>query len=231
MTRRKALVGLFTLLALVGGGVQLAQAAQEKVTICHKPGTPAEKTMQVAGPAVSAHIAHGDTMGPCGPAPTTTTSTSTSTTTTTIQITGCEAATSDVCIDGDGIASPQPGSFEVAIGDPLTPFPDNLATLTGLDLFDRAPFGTLTQDDDFHAEDPALCPTATRNAVHELGGDCKVLDVNGDLANGEPVTADCEFGGCSGAPYFLKFHDANANGDWDQGEDLVADNNNNGVFD
>jgi hypothetical protein len=225
--RRKTIVGLLSLLALTLGSVQLARAAPNKVTICHKPGTPAEKTMQVPSQAVAAHIGHGDTMGPCG-APTTTTS---PTTTTTIRPTGCAAAVSDVCIDGDGIASPLPGSFEVQVGDPLRPFPDNLTTLTGLDLFDRAPLGVLTQDDDLHAEDPALCPTAIRNAVHDLGLDCKVLDINGDLANGEFVTADCEFGGCSGPPFFLKFHDADGDGDWDQGEDLVADNNNNGVFD
>lgn len=217
MSRRKAVIGLLSLVALaLGGGTQLAQAApKEKVTICHKPGTPAEKTMQVPAEAVKGHLGHGDTEGTCEP----------------VTPTGCAAAVSDVCIDGDGIASPQPGSFEVEVGDPLTPFPDNLATRTGLDLFDRAPLGVLTQDDDLHAEDPALCPTAVRNAIHDLGQDCKVLDVNGDLADNEFVTADCEFGGCSGAPFFLKFHDADGDGDWDQGEDLVADNNNNNVFD
>jgi hypothetical protein len=38
---------------------------QAKMTICHKPGTPAEKTLVVATPAVSAHLVHGDTLGPC----------------------------------------------------------------------------------------------------------------------------------------------------------------------
>lgn len=210
--------------ALAGLSLPLATAAlakdsapgKNKVTVCHKPGTPAEKSMEIPETALKGHLEHGDSEGPCGPPP---------------PPPGCAGAVSDVCIDGDGIASPQPGGFEVQVGDPLTPFPDNLATRTGLDLFDRAPFGVLTQDDDLHAEDSALCPTALRNGVHDLGLDCKVLDINGDLANGESVTADCEFGGCSGAPFFLKFHDADGDGDWDQGEDLVADNNNNGVFD
>lgn len=217
---------LFSVLLVAAGVVGLTAAGasgqppgQDKVTICHKPGTPAEKTMQVPPSALQGHKGHGDTEGPCGPPPPPPLPT------------GCAAAVSDVCIDGDGIASPQPGGFEVQVGNPLTPFPDNLTTLTGLDLFDRAPLGVLTQDDDLHAEDTALCPTAFRNAIHDLGQDCKVLDVNGDLANGEFVTADCEFGGCSGAPFFLKFHDADGDGDWDQGEDLVADNNNNGIFD
>ena len=36
-----------------------------QVTICHKPGTPAEQTKEVDSPSVSAHLAHGDTLGPC----------------------------------------------------------------------------------------------------------------------------------------------------------------------
>lgn len=35
------------------------------VTMCHKPGTPAEQTIQVPQSAVAAHLNHGDTMGPC----------------------------------------------------------------------------------------------------------------------------------------------------------------------
>ena len=34
-------------------------------TLCHKPGTPAQKTLVVDDPAVDAHINHGDTFGPC----------------------------------------------------------------------------------------------------------------------------------------------------------------------
>jgi hypothetical protein len=33
--------------------------------ICHKPGTPAEKTKTVPESAVKAHLGHGDTLGPC----------------------------------------------------------------------------------------------------------------------------------------------------------------------
>ena len=35
------------------------------VTICHKPGTPAEHTIVVDDDAVPAHLAHGDYLGPC----------------------------------------------------------------------------------------------------------------------------------------------------------------------
>ena len=36
-----------------------------KVILCHKPGTPAEKTLDVPVPAVSAHLGHGDIEGAC----------------------------------------------------------------------------------------------------------------------------------------------------------------------
>ena len=38
---------------------------EKLVTICHKPGTPAEKTKEVPESAVAAHLAHGDTLGAC----------------------------------------------------------------------------------------------------------------------------------------------------------------------
>ena len=38
----------------------------ELVVICHRPGTPAQKTLFVASQATPAHMDHGDTPGPCG---------------------------------------------------------------------------------------------------------------------------------------------------------------------
>jgi hypothetical protein len=58
-----------------------ALAQQQKVTICHKPGTPAEQTKEVPKSAVEGHLGHGDQLGPCQT--TTTTSTSTTSTSTT----------------------------------------------------------------------------------------------------------------------------------------------------
>jgi len=48
-----------------GGG-----GGQSKVTICHvPPGNPDNRhTITVGAPAVPAHLAHGDTIGPCAPA-------------------------------------------------------------------------------------------------------------------------------------------------------------------
>ena len=67
----KAAVGL----AVAGsiGAVQvgiLPAAPADEVTICHKPGTPAEKTMGVASEALGGHLGHGDRLGSCDGPPT-----------------------------------------------------------------------------------------------------------------------------------------------------------------
>lgn len=62
---------IFMLLAVVmvisvwAVSVRPVAAGQQKVTVCHKPGTSAEKTLEIAAPALSAHLAHGDTEGEC----------------------------------------------------------------------------------------------------------------------------------------------------------------------
>ena len=71
MSRRRLVVGAVTIAAACLGGTQLANADQDRITICHKPGTPAEKTLTVAAPATGAHLNHGDQLGPCGVPPTT----------------------------------------------------------------------------------------------------------------------------------------------------------------
>lgn len=44
-------------------------APTEKIEICHKPGTPAEKTMVISVSAWPAHLAHGDDSFACGTDP------------------------------------------------------------------------------------------------------------------------------------------------------------------
>ncbi len=68
---RKLVVGAVSIAAVCLGGTQLANADQDRITICHKPGTPAEKTLTVASPATGPHLSHGDQLGPCGVPPTT----------------------------------------------------------------------------------------------------------------------------------------------------------------
>ena len=53
---------------LPAGGKQsppVGQQSPPRATVCHKPGTPAQKTMTLPQPAVQAHLGHGDTPGPC----------------------------------------------------------------------------------------------------------------------------------------------------------------------
>lgn len=72
------LAGVWAAVALAGG--------QDKVTICHKPDNQTIE-LSVGDPAVDAHLAHGDTLGPCEgtttTTPTETTPTETTPTTTT----------------------------------------------------------------------------------------------------------------------------------------------------
>ncbi len=63
-----AVLGL-SILAL-GAPSPVQAAPQAKIDICHKPGTPAEKTLSIPEKAALKHIEkHGDTMGPCVVAP------------------------------------------------------------------------------------------------------------------------------------------------------------------
>jgi Concanavalin A-like lectin/glucanases superfamily len=41
------------------------QKPKKLVTICHKPGTPAQKTLVIPYQALSGHLGHGDTIGSC----------------------------------------------------------------------------------------------------------------------------------------------------------------------
>ena len=78
---RRGALKLFAGTALAALIPSRALAQPNKVTICHKPGTPEEKTLRVSESALGTHLGHGDTTGPCGTTTTTSTSTSTSSTT------------------------------------------------------------------------------------------------------------------------------------------------------
>ena len=68
--RRTALLVVLVILAGLAAAVPATAApGADKVTICHKPGTPAEKTITVALAALLAHAAHGDYLGECGTGP------------------------------------------------------------------------------------------------------------------------------------------------------------------
>src|ERR671910_1534004 len=81
LSRRRALK-LFAGGAIAALIPSRALAQQQKVTICHKPGTPDEETKEVSQSAVDNHLRHGDRLGPCETTTTTTTAEPTTSTTT-----------------------------------------------------------------------------------------------------------------------------------------------------
>ncbi len=228
MTKHRSTAVSLTLLALAVTAFAAHAVPPPQVTICHKPGTPAQKTMTLPYPAAMSHIrAHGDTMGPCIVAPT-----------------PC-LGIFDFCIDTDGIASPFPGppaSAQVVTGNALTGWPTMAACFEGIDWFDNDLNCVWSPGDDLHLEDPAgACATALRDAFfnqNPLNQDCPVLDLNSNLVDAQPVHVDLEGGGpffppssCLGPDPLMKFYDANGDGCYNDGEDIVLDGNGNGIFD
>ncbi len=47
------------------GPTSANKGAENKITLCYKPGTPTEKTISVSANALVGHLAHGDLEGPC----------------------------------------------------------------------------------------------------------------------------------------------------------------------
>lgn len=68
----KRLIRLFLVVAVLIGTFSMplsAAAGGDKVTLCHKPGTPDEVTIEVSVNALDAHLAHGDRVGTCTQVP------------------------------------------------------------------------------------------------------------------------------------------------------------------
>jgi hypothetical protein len=151
----------------------------------------------------------------------------------------CNGAKFDLCVDGDGVATPLRGAFAIPLGAPLSTWPTGFDPGDhGIDMFDNDVSDSWTDADDIHLEGAsAACPTGIRNAFHELTADCKVLDLNGSLAGGQPVSCDLETGidfngaAAGGCDPLLTFHDTSGDGFYDDGEDIILDTNGNGTFD
>jgi hypothetical protein len=145
----------------------------------------------------------------------------------------------DAIIDADGTASRFSGSgfaanIQVFPGAPLTGWP--AGGNEGIDLFDTDGSTSWTFGDDLHVEDPATHTGAIRNGVHDDFLDPLVLDWDNSLdatPGSEAVNCDLEGGVfCTGTLLTdLSFYDANGDGSWNDGEDIVLDTNGNGVFD
>ena len=122
------------------------------------------------------------------------------------------------------------------LGAALAPFPVGAPNGSGLAMFDNDADGTWTfgfNGDDLHVDGPAFCPTAIADGTHNAGADCVVLDLNGSLVDGQVESCDLETGAACVAPLpsRIKYHDANGNSAWDNGEDIVLDVNNDGICD
>lgn len=71
MNEKGAWLAIISSIILLSGvtGITLYQDVfadpQEKVLICHKPGTPQEKEMLVSQKSVDGHLGHGDDLGGC----------------------------------------------------------------------------------------------------------------------------------------------------------------------
>lgn len=196
-------------------GTALA-APSPKLAICHRTGSTKKPWLQktVSQNAVPAHLAHGDFVvsatNVCPPPPCT---------------------TNDTIVDADGTESPGiggPGARRTTCGATLTAFPAT-ANSAGLSLIDNDGSGfTWTAGDALIVEGPTFCSTAVSDNLFTAGSDCVVLDSGGSLVGGESVACNLQVdsAGCG-----LKFFDANNNGAWDNGEDIVLDGNNNNLFD
>jgi hypothetical protein len=61
-----ALVGaVLALIALLPDVANTQEGPPERYTVCHRPGTPEEKEMNVTIAALERHMGHGDMEGPC----------------------------------------------------------------------------------------------------------------------------------------------------------------------
>jgi hypothetical protein len=100
----------------------------------------------------------------------------------------------EMIIDADGFDSPfdgLPGAKDPGLlpGTPLKDFPTGDEN-AGLDWFDNDGNAMWTAGDDLHSESEEACPTAigTKNGIHDLGEDCKILDIDNSLFDGQQVS-------------------------------------------
>jgi hypothetical protein len=227
MTKTITIAAIAMVAVVIGMGLIAPALAvkQDKVEICHVTTDPANPIVliEVSGNSLGAHLAHGDFLP-------------------TISGTGnvLIGCVTDFIIDADGIATPlrgiSPATVTVFIGAALTSFPSfPNPNAEGLDWFDNDGDGAWTIGvDAIHIErNPnGACSTAIPDAFYDLGSDCVLVDIGNNLVDRLHVSCDLENSSfCSPAQLAaFKYHDADGDGLYDLGEDLVLDNNNDGFF-
>jgi len=226
MNKLTTLAAITMVAAVIGMGltVPVLAAQQDKVELCHVTSSQTNPIVliEVSGNSLDAHLAHGDFLP----------------TNNGIDNESIQCA-QDFIIDADGIATPlrgiSPATVTVFAGANLTSFPSPNPNGEGLDWFDNDADGAWTIGvDAIHIErNPnGACPTAIGNAFYDAGFDCILVDVGNNLVNGQHVDCDLENGSfCNAAELAaFKYHDADGDGLYDLGEDLVLDTNNDGIF-
>ncbi len=163
--RYRTLFALFTLtlvsLLLVSGMVA-AQGKNEKVTICHiPPGNPANAhTITVSANALDAHLAHGDTQGPCPTTTGTTETTNVEDVSAYIEVVGLvqnyRADTGVFELDGDIIVIAERPDFELTEG--LTVYVRGFQLFDGRILAIEISQSASLLDDDFNVTTDVVPP-------------------------------------------------------------------------
>lgn len=224
MNKSISLVAITLVAAMIGMGLTgpALAAQQDKVELCHVTSSQTNPIVliEVSGNSLESHLAHGDFLP------------------TNIGIDDESIQCSqDFIIDADGIVTPlrgiSPATVTVFAGANLTSFPSN--STEGLDWFDNDADDAWTIGvDAIHIErNPnGDCPTAIADGNHQVGFDCVLVDIGNNLYDGQPVDCDLENQAfCSPDQLTaFKYHDANGNGHYDLGEDLVLDTNDDGIF-
>ena len=153
--------------------------ASEKVSVCHKPDTPAERTLEISPSALAAHVGHGDVEGACGAtAPTTLT---------TCQEPGTPDAETGQAgvVDGEGAACDEPQQVVVSIDAPTSIGSQDPLQLdgavSGIEADDLSYTWSSTCLSDTELVDPAIVTSEPDTAVLVIG--------EGTL----PPGATCEF--------------------------------------
>lgn len=140
----------------------------------------------------------------------------------------------DIIIDADGFTTPGDGipeAVDVFDGAPLANFAATIpfASGTGVDMFDNDNSRNWTEGDDLMTEGMAFTGVPwSRNKRYDASVDKVILDKNGSLVDKQPVSFDLDG---MGAMLRIRYYDADQDGTWDNGEDIVFDANNNYIYD
>ncbi|MFQ5941081.1 MAG: hypothetical protein ACE5KA_05215 [Nitrososphaerales archaeon] len=65
MNKKFLFATIVVVAAMMAASSLIPAMAKDEVIVCHKPGTPAEKTLSIDASALDGHLGHGDVQGAC----------------------------------------------------------------------------------------------------------------------------------------------------------------------